>query len=127
MNNKHAPSSKETKRAAISRLFSEKTLLMFFAGASLAFGLFYTFVHNTAQAQSADLAAAPAVSAVEQTVAVNGAVTTPAAPSTAADVVTKALAFKASLTTAQQAIAGENLHARAGSQMVESAVRRVVP
>ena len=80
------------------RLFGEKTLLIAFAGLSLAFALFYTFSQNTSYAGSSVMAVAEAVA--DEAKATSDA---PESPVAASDVVTKALAFKATLTTAQQA------------------------
>ncbi len=75
------------------KLSKEKFLLGFFAAMSLAFALFYTFAHEATHVGASN---------AENTTAQVSA-DAPDAPQTAADVVTKALAFKASLTTAQQA------------------------
>ncbi len=103
MKDNYTPSQSGTKRTMASRLFSEKTLLIFFAGLSLAFALFYTFAHNTSHAMSTNDTVATRVSPQEEPVATNSSSATPEATSTVSNVVTKALAFKALLTTTQQA------------------------
>jgi hypothetical protein len=99
-NNKLRPSAKKLTTAF--RLFNEKTLPVVFAGLSLAFVLFYTFGQNTTHAGGADVALTESVTSDEKSALTDSSSETSVAPSTAADVVTKALAFKASLTAAQQ-------------------------
>ena len=88
------------KQMNISRYFNEKTLLAVFAGVSLTFALFYTFNQPAIRAESTDAKTASTIS-IEGASPAN-APTEVDATATASDVVTKALAFKASLTTAQQ-------------------------
>ncbi len=85
------------KQMKFSRLFNEKNILVVFAGLSLAFALFYTLNQPATRAESTGA----------QTISIEGASPANAptevdSPATVSDVVTKALAFKASLTTAQQ-------------------------
>ena len=85
------------------RISSEKILLGVFAAFSLMFALFYAFGHTAAHAGSSDLSAITPTTIEEKTVSAENPAETNAVAASAADVVTKALAFKASLTTAQQA------------------------
>jgi hypothetical protein len=101
MKNNYTPSSSDAKRTMISRIFSEKTLLIGFAGLSLAFALFYTLSHNTAHAGGVDITAADLSGEIANITNVSSNATE--TNFTVSDVVTKALAFKALLTTAQQA------------------------
>ncbi len=88
------------KRTALFRLSGEKILLGFFAALSLTFALFYTFDRNITFA-SKDEAQAPVEK--KETAETVPSADAPEAAAAAADVVNKALAFKATLTTAQQA------------------------
>ncbi len=78
------------------RLSGEKILLGLLASLSLAFGLFYSFDWSNAFAKSGEVIE---VSNVSETPETNNSVS---------DVVTKALAFKASLTTTQQSTLQQN-------------------
>ncbi|MET0753317.1 MAG: DUF3500 domain-containing protein [Pyrinomonadaceae bacterium] len=87
------------KRKTIFRFSAENLLLGFFACLSLAFALFYTFEQNTTFAGSNDAKKTASKASGEVIAPANRT----ASPATVSNVVTKALAFKASLTTAQQA------------------------
>ncbi len=100
MKNTNKSNSAETKRKSLN-LTKEKFLLGLFASLSLAFALFYTFSQNTTYAGSAVMATAESVSADAKKAADSPAATD--APEAVSDVLTLALAFKATLTTAQQA------------------------
>ena len=98
MEHKNQPSSSVTKEKRAFSLSGEKILLVIFAALSLGFALFYAFSQNTIYAGSSN----PVVMNNENPLAEN-LPPSPDSPVTASDVVTKALAFKALLTTAQQA------------------------
>ena len=89
-----------TKKTIVSRLFGEKTLLIVFAGLSLTFGLFYTLDRNISFAKSSNSEVEITIPPAESSALAENSADSPEA---AADVVTKALAFKAMLTTTQQA------------------------
>ncbi len=87
------------------KLTGEKMLLGVFAIMSLTFGLFYTLNRNITFAQSGDVQSVTQMPLAEKAVSTKAlpSADAPEAAAAAADVVNKALAFKATLTTAQQA------------------------
>ncbi len=91
MNNKNL-----SKAAGGSRLISDRKLLIFFAVLSFGFVVFYTFARHPMSVGASDAAASTLADSPD-------APGSPNATSDVANVVSKALAFKASLTTAQQA------------------------
>ena len=95
--NKHNP-LKENKTK--SRFSGEKILLGVFASLSLAFALYYAFGQHSVNAGAVDLSAITPEK-IGEVSAINPTETN--ATASVSDVVTKALAFKASLTTTQQA------------------------
>lgn len=102
MKNNHTLNPSGAKRTMTFQLFGEKTLLVFFASISLAFVLYYTFVHNITLAKSTNATAAQPILSGEKPVLTNSS-SEAAEPDTVADVVAKALSFKASLNATQQA------------------------
>ena len=92
MKQNYKSNSANTKQKTNSGLFGNKNLLIVFASLSLAFALFYTFTNLS------DVTRASSMASGENAVSMNDST---ASPDSVSDVVTKALAFKASLTAAQ--------------------------
>ena len=97
MKNTRIPQASDANRATALRRLGEKTLLVVFAGLSLAFAVYYTFAGGVSYAGNSTnpviAAQKSAVSSSDETAA--------ASPATVADVVAKAQAFKATLTATQ--------------------------
>ena len=87
---------------SVARLYGEKTLLIFLCGLSLAFAGYYLFAPQTTQANSTVNEVAPPPETQAQLVTTKDATDETNAPAAVSDVVSRALAFKALLTTAQQ-------------------------
>ncbi len=98
MKKNNVKNSTDLKRTIISRLSNEKILFIVFAGLSLAIGFYYTLTQFTTYASSREAA----VTEVKNPVPADNLPDSGEASSSVSDVVTKALAFKASLTASQQ-------------------------
>lgn len=103
MRNDYQPDALGTQKGKERRLLGEQTLLLLCAAVSLAFVIYYSWAGRSASAHtpSAPEATAPASPPMvaSQPQQLEDA---PATPNAVSDVVSKALAFKALLTTAQQ-------------------------